>query len=66
MCIGKGSTTYSLAWREESYSPSSNAALVISIDNSHCSVDVKAIALSLVQSRRLEEGKTIEETIFTK
>lgn len=55
-----------MAWREDSYSPTANAHLVIAIDNSHCSADIKAIALSLVQSNRLQEGKQSEQTIFAK
>jgi hypothetical protein len=60
LCIGKGTTSYSLSWAEDSLATTSNLALTIAVDNSHCSVDIKAIEVAIVQSHNLHDGKLTE------
>lgn len=65
-CLGKGTTSYSLTWNEDSPSTKSNLTLSIAVDNSSCSVDIKGIEIAIVQSHNLLEGKVAEEAVFSR
>ena len=66
LCIGKGTTNYSLNWTEDSLSTASNLAVTIAVDNSHCSVAIKGIELAIIQSHNQQDAGLKEKTLFTR
>lgn len=64
--MGKGTTSYSLAWNEDLPSTKSCLTLSVAVDNSNCSVNIKGIEIAIIQSHNLYEGKVGEETVFSR